>query len=199
MTYAVVTDPICARHDFPGHPENQRRLDLALSGVPKNVRRLGPAELPRSVIERVHDPGYLAWLERICLSARPVTYIDSDTYLTSSSFDVAAAAAGSACTAVNLTSRETAFSSCDRPAPASGRARWALPDHIAVALHGRSLRRQGRDRRLGVHHGKAPTYSLGTDRVLYCSVHRGMHSPIGQPGRAGSGRRDRVHDQCPLS
>jgi acetoin utilization deacetylase AcuC-like enzyme len=192
MTYAVVTDPICARHDFPGHPESQRRLDLALSGVPKNVRRLGPAELPRSVIERSHDPGYLAWLERICLSARPVTYIDSDTYLTSSSFDVASAAAGSACTAVNLTLEgEHAFSLMRPPGHHAERSRamgFCLINNAAVAAAW-ALRSVDRVAIVDwdVHHGNGTQHIFyGTDRVLYCSVHQWNAFPYsGSPDERG--------------
>jgi len=188
----VITDPICARHDFPGHPESQGRLELALTGVPKNARRLAPADVPRSVLERVHDPGYLAWLEQICLSARPVTYIDSDTYLTSSSFDVAAAAASGACTAVDCTLEGVhAFSMMRPPGHHAERTRamgFCLINNAAVAAAW-ALRSVERVAIVDwdVHHGNGTQHIFyGTDRVLYCSVHQwGVFPYSGGPDERG--------------
>src|SRR5665648_258277 len=92
----VLVQADAALHDLPGHPESQQRLEVALTGVPTALRTAGQGE-PASPAElaRVHAPAYIAAVRARCDAlAGGIGYLDSETYITPRSYDVARSAAG---------------------------------------------------------------------------------------------------------
>ena len=66
---------------------------------------LAPEPALREDVERVHDPCYLSWLEQRCAATATLDWLDSDTYITRRSFEVALHAAGAAIAAVERSVR----------------------------------------------------------------------------------------------
>ncbi|MCX6698044.1 MAG: histone deacetylase, partial [Methanoregula sp.] len=97
----AITSPICARHDNSGHPESNARLDIACTGIPQSIPVIQPECASLESIMRVHNPYYLEWLQARCAATTTIGYLDSETYVTPYSFEVATCAAGAAITAVD--------------------------------------------------------------------------------------------------
>jgi len=191
MRCEVITGEIFCLHNLPGHPENRDRLRLALSGVPRRVRRLGPVEASREDLERVHRREYLTWLEGI---AKGDCYIDFNTYVCEDSFRVAAHAAGSAtAAAAEAIGGHSCFAMVRPPGHHAepGHARgYCLLNNAAIAAAA-SL---GSVDRVAIvdwdlHHGNGTQDIFYTsDRVLFCSVHQEDLFPgSGDIGETGSG------------
>jgi acetoin utilization deacetylase AcuC-like enzyme len=191
MQCEVVTGDIFCLHDLPGHPENRDRLRLALSGVPRRTRRLGPVEAPRDALERVHRREYLAWLEGI---SKGECYIDFNTYVCPDSFRVAVHAAGSAIAAAReAIDGHSCFAMVRPPGhhAEAGHARgYCLLNNAAIAAAA-SL---GSVDRVAIvdwdlHHGNGTQdIFYHEDRVLFCSVHQAHLFPgSGAVGETGGG------------
>ncbi|MEM0438838.1 MAG: histone deacetylase family protein [Desulfurococcaceae archaeon] len=90
---------------FDQHPERPERIDMILRGLSRRgfetiIKR--PTNRPKEVLYTAHDPEYVALIERLSRSRR---YIDSDTYVTEHSFQVAIeAVSGSIDAAENIAS-----------------------------------------------------------------------------------------------
>lgn len=97
MQCSVIYSDIFAKHDMDLHPESDSRLRVVLSGVPDDVRWHTPVRSTVKDLRRVHRPQYIRWVQEI---ARGTRFLDSNTYVTCHSFDVASYAAGSATMAV---------------------------------------------------------------------------------------------------
>ncbi len=184
MTTALYRSPEFAKHDEPSHVENQRRLaavDAALEASGLLQERTAPV-FPRATVEqlaRVHEPGYIAALERA--SDRGGGWIDSDTYVGPDSFDVARLAAGAAVAAVDAAldgESKRGFVLARPPGhharPATGMG-FCLFDTIAVGA-ARALDR-GIERIAivdwDVHHGNGTQEIFyDTDQVFFCSIHQ---------------------------
>jgi len=174
----AIIDPICANHDNPSHPECNARLVNACSGIPRNISRASSEPAIREDVERVHDPGYLFWLEQRCAATRNLDWLDSDTYITPRSFEVALHAAGAAVAAVERSmDGEHCFALVRPPGHHAEFDRamgFCLINNVAVAAkkaleHVDSIAIVDWD----AHHGNGTQNSFyGTDRVLYCSVHQ---------------------------
>jgi len=191
MKCEVITGEIFCLHNLPGHPENRERLRLALSGVPRRVRRLGPVEASRADLERVHRREYLAWLEGI---ATGECYIDFNTYVCPDSFRVAVHAAGSAIVAASeATEGHSCFALVRPPGhhAEAGHARgYCLLNNAAIAAAA-SL---GSVDRVAIvdwdlHHGNGTQNAFySSDRVLFCSAHQAHLFPgTGKIAETGSG------------
>jgi acetoin utilization deacetylase AcuC-like enzyme len=191
MQCEVVTGGIFCLHDLPGHPENSGRLRLALSGVPRLARRLGPVEAPRADLERVHRREYISWLEGI---ATGECYIDFNTYVCPDSFRVAVHAAGSAIAAAReALDGHSCFAMVRPPGhhAESDHARgYCLLNNAAIAAAA-SL---GSVDRVAIvdwdlHHGNGTQdIFYHEDRVLFCSVHQANLFPgTGAIGETGGG------------
>ena len=100
MRLAYVLDEVFTHHRPPGpHPERPERLlavrdALFKVGLEQRARRLGPREAREDELSRVHDPAYLAELERTVPGQQG--WLDGDTYYSPDSWraSLAAAAAG---------------------------------------------------------------------------------------------------------
>jgi acetoin utilization deacetylase AcuC-like enzyme len=190
----AIIDPISADHDNPSHPECHARLVNACSGIPQDIMLLAPDPALRKDVERVHDPGYLFWLEQRCAATRKLDWLDSDTYITSRSFAVALNAAGAAIAAVERSiDGEHCFAFVRPPGHHAEFDRamgFCLINNVAIAAkkaleHVDTIAIIDWD----AHHGNGTQNSFyGTDRVLYCSVHQEHFFPYsGTVGEVGSG------------
>lgn len=174
----AIIDPVCAEHENPCHPECTARLENACSGIPADIPRFLPQPARYEDIERVHDPGYLAWLEQRCRATTSVDWLDSDTYITRNSFQAALHAAGGAIAAVERSIRgEHSFALVRPPghhAEFNRAMGFCLINNVAVAAK-KALERVDTIAIVDwdIHHGNGTQNRFyGTDRVLYCSVHQ---------------------------
>ncbi len=87
-----------AGHFHPGHPERPERVEairtaLLEGGIWDSFPLVNSEKLSLEVLQEVHQPSYLSLLERACARGG---YLDQDTYVTQSSWDLALSAAGGA-------------------------------------------------------------------------------------------------------
>jgi acetoin utilization deacetylase AcuC-like enzyme len=190
----AIIDPINADHDNPSHPECNTRLVNACSGIPRDISLLAPETATREDVERVHDPGYLFWLEQRCAATTTLGWLDSDTYITHRSFDVALHAAGAAIAAVERSLEGEHCFALVRPpghhAEFDRAMGFCLINNVAVAAkkaleHVDTIAIVDWD----AHHGNGTQNSFyGTDRVLYCSAHQEHFFPYsGSVDEVGNG------------
>lgn len=192
----VVTSPVFSGHDCAGHPESHARLIRALQGVPGDVKIHDPRPASLEDLARSHDDTYIRSVEERCLDCRPgkCQYLDSDTYITTSSYDVARLAAGSAITAASRALEGShCFALVRPPGHHAGRGYamgFCIFNNAAIAASYALLKcEKVAIIDWDVHHGNG-TQEIFYDspRVLYCSVHQAFHFPgTGLPGETGSG------------
>ncbi|MDD1678312.1 MAG: histone deacetylase, partial [Methanomicrobiales archaeon] len=202
---SVITGDIFARHDLPFHPENQGRLLNALSGVPRGIPRTPPVYATVEDIGRIHDPAYIRHIERLCGEIVHVHMLDSDTYVTPDSYQVALAAAGSAIAAAERSLEgECSFAMIRPPGHHAERnlaMGFCIFNNAAIAA-ARMLDQVDRVAIVDwdLHHGngtQAAFYS--SPRVLYCSVHdRCMFPGTGNATEIGEGRGKGLTVNAPL-
>jgi acetoin utilization deacetylase AcuC-like enzyme len=172
------------RHDTGGHPECPERIavierTLERSGWHGFERRDAPAA-ERALLERCHDAGYVAALERFCAAGGG--HLDVDTVASEGSWDAALRAAGGAVAVVDaLLGGEAAYAfAAGRPpghhathARAMG---FCLFNNVALAaIHALTVHALERVLILDwdVHHGNGTNDLFHeTDAVLYASIHQ---------------------------
>jgi acetoin utilization deacetylase AcuC-like enzyme len=202
---SVITSDLFSAHDMPRHPECHARLLGALSGVPPGVRRYPPEKALREDVERVHTPEYVSFLADACAHTTSFRMLDPDTYITHESFEVALHAAGGAIGAAERAlSGEHCFALVRPPGHHAERDRamgFCLLNNVAIA----AARALGKVDRVAivdwdVHHGNGTQQAFyDTDRVLYCSVHRGQYYPYsGRTFERGSGSGEGFTLNAPL-
>jgi len=202
---SVITSDLFSAHDMPQHPENNARLLRALTGVPPDVPRYPPDKALQEDVERVHRPEYIALLADACNRTGTFSMLDPDTYITHASFDVALYAAGGAIGATERAlSGEHCFALVRPPGHHAERDHamgFCLLNNVAIAA-ARALHKVERVAIVDwdVHHGNGTQQAFyDSDRVLYCSVHRGHYYPYsGRTDERGSGPGEGFTLNAPL-
>jgi acetoin utilization deacetylase AcuC-like enzyme len=184
---AVLTSTAFLGHDTGPHPEQPARIaaitsELDARGLLRD-RPLVPFGLAdRDLVERVHDPQYLALLDRVVEAGGG--WIDPDTLCAIDSVETAYLAAGATTAAVEAVLRgdvPRAFVLARPPghhATSSRAMGFCLINSIAVAAQ--DALDQGLERVAivdwDVHHGNG-TEAIFEERsdVLFCSVHQFGH------------------------
>lgn len=192
----VVTSTIFAGHDCAGHPESQSRLLGAIKGIPRDVRVFEPEIASFENLARSHDKSYITSIADRCQECPPgkCLYLDSDTYITSGSYNIARLAAGSSIMAVQRVFQGHHCFALVRPPGHHAGSRHAMGfcifNNSAIAasyalLHCERVAIVDWD----VHHGNG-TQEIFYDspQVLYCSVHQACLFPgTGNPEETGTG------------
>lgn len=176
-------------HDTGAHVERPKRAEvinarLKTSGLLANRPDMYVQSVPTELLERVHDPRYLAGLQRFASSGGG--WIDSDTYVGEDSLEIAGLAAGAAVGAVNavLEKRATHAFALGRPpghhATRNRAMGFCLYNSAAIAAEAALASGVERVAILDwdVHHGNG-TQDIFYERadVLYCSVHQYPNYP----------------------
>ncbi len=172
-------------HKTGQHPENAGRLvavhqHLAESGMLDERPVLEPTSATAGDIALVHEPRYIAMVERIAQSGGGL--LDTDTVVSPRSYDIALLAAGSAISAVDLVLGQDvrrAFALKRPPGHHALRNRgmgFCLFNNIAVAARHAIERKELRRVAIidwDVHHGNGTQEIFyETDQVFYASVHQ---------------------------
>ncbi|HEV2012372.1 MAG TPA: histone deacetylase [Candidatus Dormibacteraeota bacterium] len=210
---ALLANPEQSGHHAEGHPERPERVTAILEAIELSDLRLTPKPSPRApeaLIQSVHDPRYLAMLDRADGSGGG--YLDPDTYITPGSMVAARSAAGAVVEGVYRVLNGSATHALAVVRPPGHHAEHAramgfcLLNNVAVGLY--AARAKG-IRRIAildfdVHHGNGTQHSVEQDaEVFYASTHqypfypgtggvgeRGAHGTIlNVPLAAGSGDR----------
>lgn len=110
MRVLAVSHPVFEEHDAGrGHPERPARIGAALRGVRaapvELVEELAP-EIDRKLLELVHAPGYVDYVEQVCASGGG--RFDADTAAVPASWEAAVRAAGAGPLAVRRLEEEAA-------------------------------------------------------------------------------------------
>jgi acetoin utilization deacetylase AcuC-like enzyme len=191
----LITSPRFEEHTTPpGHPEGPERARVFDATASRWLNSGGAVLAPRPAtpaeLERVHEPEYLAALERI--RGRAVA-LDADTFTSPESYDIALLAAGAAVDAAAhaIDRRDPAFALVRPPGHHAERDRamgFCLFNNVAVAaaasIAGGLSRVAIVD--IDVHHGNGTQWMFYDDpRVLYLSTHQFPFYP-------GTGAADEV-------
>src|SRR5712692_3053858 len=191
----IHTERFAEHQTPPGHPERPERADV-LDAVAARWRSRGtevvaPREASREQLLRVHDADYL---RRISETAGRATALDSDTYTSPESHEIALLAAGALVDGVERVmgnSHRAAFALVRPPGHHAERDRargFCLFNNVAIAAaHARHLgARKVAIVDYDVHHGNGTQHIFEADpQVLYVSMHQFPYYP-------GTGAADEV-------
>lgn len=194
MRCSAITGTEFSAHDCAGHPESNTRLVTACSGLDPRCPVYPPEACPIEDLGLIHSASYLSLLQERCFRTNGVAFLDSDTYITRNSFDVARLAAGSAIAAVDRAlSGEYCFALVRPPGHHAEHDRamgFCLLNNAAVAAAA-GLKRSDRIAIVDwdYHHGNGTQHAFSSsDKVLYCSVHQQDAFPCtGSIGETGTG------------
>ena len=184
-------------HRAEGHPERPERVSAILDAIKASELGLTPEvapPAPESMIARVHDPRYVAMLDRTADAGGG--YLDPDTYITPLSMRAARTAAGAMVEGVHRVLEgkvRHAVAVVRPPGHHAERAQamgFCLINNLAVGLM--AARTRG-TRRLAVldfdvHHGNGTQHSFENDaEVFYASTHQYPFYPgTGSAGERGA-------------
>jgi acetoin utilization deacetylase AcuC-like enzyme len=186
----ILSDNSFDSHTWHGHVERAERLQavrraVAAAGLDGLAHHWQPQPAPEEALLAAHTPQLLRAVRQ--LSSYGGGQLDSDTYVTAESWEVATLAAGGAIGAVEAVvggSYRNAFALSRPPGhhATSGRAMgFCLINHIAVAAR-YALDRLGLGRvaivDYDVHHGNGTQDILYAEpRALFCSTHAAPFYP----------------------
>jgi acetoin utilization deacetylase AcuC-like enzyme len=210
MPIVIVTSDQCALHQPPpGHPERPERHDV-MAVVAEQWRGTGarvvePERATREQLERVHHPAYLDQLEQ---TAGQAVMLDSDTFTSPESWEVATVAAGAALQAVDAVLRGPASRAVALVRPPGHHAEpsramgFCLLNNVAVAAAEALARGVTRVAVVDfdVHHGNGTQCAFFADpRVLYVSTHQWPHYPgSGHESEVGTGEGEGYTVNVPI-
>jgi acetoin utilization deacetylase AcuC-like enzyme len=185
------------KHTVPHHPEKPDRIDAIVRGLDQAnlwvpYPKLKPEVELDQVLHGIHSPEYLASLKFACQKG---DWVDQDTYLKETSYQLARETAGGAVAVVkSVWSREaaTGFALCRPPghhATSNKAMGFCLINNVAVAAQ-ELLVNQGASRvaiiDIDLHHGNGTQdIFLSRSDVFYFSTHQSPLYP-------GSGNLDEL-------
>jgi acetoin utilization deacetylase AcuC-like enzyme len=176
-------------HQEIGHPERPERVTAMVDALIESdwwheFPKIGPDPVPPAVLDAIHKPGFIDYLERTCAFGH---HIDMDTYTTKASWDLALRAAGGAIAvsrAIWQNDAQRGFALCRPPghhATANQAMGFCLLNNIALAAE--SLIQGAGAQRIAIidldqHHGNG-TQDIFWERedVFYFSTHQYPHYP----------------------
>jgi acetoin utilization deacetylase AcuC-like enzyme len=179
---ALLENPKQGGHQAEDHPERPERVAAILEGIA--VSDLGltaesaPAA-PEALIQQVHDPRYVAMLDRAANSGGG--YLDADTYITPRSMFAARSAAGAVVEGVHRVLDGSATHALAVVRPPGHHAEheramgFCLLNNVAIGLYAARSRGIRRIAILDfdVHHGNGTQDSVEQDaEVFYASTHQ---------------------------
>ena len=192
-----------------GHPEHQGRLRALASTVGKDlltlhghVEQMAHGEASRDDLERVHSAAHIEVVRSACERAEAsegIESIDSDTRVSSASWDAALGSAGTSIEAVKAVSDSVISNAFVATRPPGHHATpdramgFCLFNNVAVAA--RWLQANGRADRVlivdwDVHHGNGTHDTFYDDgSVFFLSLHQAPHYP-GTGGASETGIGD---------
>jgi len=209
---ALVTEPGHVAHAAPGHVERPERTiaiveQLERTGLAARMRPLAPRAATDAELLAVHDQGLLDAVA--AAGAYGGAWLDSDTYVTPASPDIARRIAGGAVAATeaviagDLDSAFLATRPCGHHATPSSAMGFCLYNHVALAAA--AALRAGVERVAivdwDVHHGNGTQAIFEADpRVLYFSTHASPFYPgTGAADETGSGAARGTKANVPLA
>ena len=182
MRVLAVSHPIFEQHDAGwGHPERPARLEAALRGVrsaPVELAEELAPEIDRGLLELVHAPHYIDYLQQVCASGG--AQLDPDTAAVPASWEAAIRAAGAGPLAVRRLEEDAtdlAFLAV-RPPGHHARPSTAMGFCLfnSAAVTAAMLVEQGYNVAImdwDVHHGNGTEEMFEhEERVLYISTHQ---------------------------
>ena len=188
MTTQIVYSEEFLKHNEPRHPENAQRLIVMLDEIQKTpfykkLKFIEPEILKEEILFDVHSEWMINLIKKASL--KDMSWIDLDTYVCKSDFEIARLAAGGlvqACNNVIKNKAKNAFALVRPPGHHATRERsmgFCLFNNIAIAAN--ELTKQGKKVLImdfDVHHGNG-TQDIFYDRndVLYQSIHLSPHYP----------------------
>ena len=192
---ALLANPEQIGHRSEGHLERPERAKAILDAIAASdlgVKAEVAPPAPESMIDRVHDPSYVAMLDRAASSGGG--FLDPDTYITPQSMLAARTAAGAVVEGVNRVLEGTVNHALAVVRPPGHHAEHAqamgfcLLNNVAIGLvaaRARGIRRMA-VLDFDVHHGNGTQHSFENDaEVFYASTHQ---YPF-YPGTGGAGER----------
>jgi acetoin utilization deacetylase AcuC-like enzyme len=179
---ALLANPAQIGHQEEGHPERPERVAAIVEAIAKSDLGLVPetaSDAPEAFVRRVHDPSYVAMLDRAATSGGG--FLDPDTYITPLSMVAARSAAGAVVEGVQRVLDGKAKHALAVVRPPGHHAEHAkamgfcLLNNIAVGLV--AARDRGIHRiavlDFDVHHGNGTQHSFESDAdVFYASTHQ---------------------------
>ncbi len=186
MTTLLVADDLFLDHVTPtGHPERPDRIRAVTKALsaPRfaSLRRVGPTPVDDAVLETAHDPRYVAAV-RAAIPEEGLAQLDSDTWVSPRSFEVASNAVGAGIVAVDAVftgAARNAFCAV-RPPGHHAEADQAMgfclfASAVIAARHAQSA--HGAERVAivdwDVHHGNGTQAIVWNDAsILYGSTHQ---------------------------
>lgn len=210
----IVRHDRCIQHlTGPGHPERPERLAaiderLEAEGLRAEVDWIEAPEAPLDALRAVHDPDFIARVERQCDEGYGILDTE-DTTISRLSFEAARRASGGILEAVDRVVAGTwdrGFVMARPPGHHAERAQamgFCLVNHVAVAAqHLRQRHGLGRVAIVDwdVHHGNGTQHTFEEDpKVFFASLHQYPHYPgTGAERERGRGDGEGATLNCPM-
>ena len=182
MRVLALSHPVFEEHDAGwGHPERPARLGAALRGVraaPVELAEELAPEIDRSLLELVHAPAYVDYIQQVCASGG--ARLDPDTAAVPASWEAAVRAAGGGPLAVRRLEEDAADLAFLAVRPPGHHARSATAMGFCLfnsaAVTAAMLVEQGHKVAImdwDVHHGNGTEEMFEhEENILYISTHQ---------------------------